>query len=191
MKSIFRKGLILFSIAIMMNIRAEAQNRNTNNSRIQNGQFALESRNEEIRLGKRIEMLTKRLSLTTEQIERVKTIERNNMDQERRLRERNSTENEMSGISRNQKKSVSPNSMEQSNLRYEYYNLRKESNDKIEELLTRKQKSKFSKLREKEEKLIQEKVGRTSSGFQDGKIQSQKSFGGMRQSGPLRKGSLK
>jgi Spy/CpxP family protein refolding chaperone len=184
MKTIFQKGLILFSIAIMMNIRVEAQNANSN--RLQNGQFAQETRNEEVKLGKRIEMLTKRLSLTTEQIERVKTIERNNMDQERRLRERNSTENEMSGISRNQKKTVSPNSMEQSNLRYEYYNLRKESNDKIEELLTSKQKSKFDKLRENEEKLIQEKMTGTRSGFQKGKMQNQKSFGGMRQSGPLR-----
>ena len=152
MNNKLNKGLLLFSVIILNVTLAHAQNHNS--SRLQNDQFALQLRTAEARMGQRIEMLTKRLSLTPEQLDKVKKIERQNLEEELRTRERSSLGNDIQGKPKNAGRGPGFNpSMEQRSLNYDFIRLRKEADDDIAKLLNKKQLKKFSAIREKDEQI--------------------------------------
>lgn len=156
MNNKFKKGLLLFFVVILIDSLAHAQNHNS--SRLQNEQFALQLRTAEARMGQRIEMLSKRLSLTPEQLDKVKKIERQNLEEELRTRERVSLGNDMQGKPKNTDGGPGFNpSMEQRSLNYDFTRLRKEADDDIAKLLNEKQLKKFSVIRKKDEQIRRER----------------------------------
>ncbi len=153
--------ILVFTVLFFSNLTI-AQNNNSN--RIQNGQFGPERNNDMFKLGQRIEMLTKRLALSPDQNVKIKTIERQNTEEQQRLREREFYRG--NDISKNFGGKGSGLSSEQRALYYEYIKLRKESNDKITELLNNKQKSKFTTIMERDEKILEDRMNGIQTGSQ-------------------------
>ncbi len=156
MSPVFKKIICLFFAVFMLSVWSYAQSQNSN--RLQNEQFALQLRTAEARMGQRIEMLTKRLALTPEQLDKIKKIERHNLEEERRVRERASLGNDMKGMPKNTGGGPGFNpSMEQRSLNYDFIRLRKEADDEIAKLLEGKQIKKFAVIREKDEQMRRER----------------------------------
>jgi len=173
MNNKFKKCLLLFSAVMLIVCMAHAQNQNSN--WLQNEQFALQLRTAEARMGQRIEMLTKRLSLSPEQLDKVKKIERHNLEEELRTRERASMGNDMKGMQKNTGGGPGFNpSLEQRSLNYDFIRLRKEADDEVAKLLNEKQKIKFAELRLREEKIREDRQMGLKPQFQGNKTQSNK-----------------
>lgn len=180
MKITVKLSLILFLAIQLVGYQANAQNKN--NYRIKSEQNSMERSREEFRMGQRIEMFTKRLALSPVQIEKVKSIERLNLEEERRLRERVSFGNNLKGSSSNFGGQGFNPSAEQRALNYDFLKLRKETDDKIDELLTKKQKVKFVEIRKRELKNMEDRMNGIRPGNQQlntqGKNKKGKAQGG-------------
>lgn len=156
MNTLVKKSLIVFSVILLTGPWANAQNKK--NNQFQHEQNIQERSREEFRMGQRIEMFTKRLALSPEQIGKVKSIERLNLEEERRLRERESVGKNLKGSSGNFGGQGFNPSAEQRALNYDFLKLRKETDDKIAELLTEKQKLKFVEIRKRELKNMEDRM---------------------------------
>ena len=164
METTFKKSQLLFFAILLLGHLANAQNQN--NNRIRSEQQSMERSREEFRMGQRIEMFAKRLSLTYEQLDKVKSIERLNLEEERRLRERASVGNNLKGSSGNfGRQGINP-SVEQRSLNYDFLKLRKETDDKIDELLTENQRLKFAEIRKRELKIMEDRMNGIRPGNQ-------------------------
>lgn len=156
MKRSYEIVLVLFFAVVLSSFWANAQIKGSKLSR--SDRDVIERNRDETRLNQRIEMLTKRLALTSDQIEKVETIDRQNMNNLQLLRERNSFGNNRKSISSNfGGKDITP-SAEQRAYNNEFKMLRNSSDDKIAELLVKKQKLKFAKLRESEMEKLDDRM---------------------------------
>jgi hypothetical protein len=144
-------GLLLLTVIILIVSQAQAQNQNMN--QLQNEQYALQLRSAEVRMGQRVEMLKKNLALTSDQLSKVKKIERRNMEEENRVRERALTGNNMGGMKNTGQGFGNNQGLDQRSLNYDLNKLRKEADDEIAKILDETQKTKFAESRLRDEKI--------------------------------------
>lgn len=173
MNRTFFKSLVLFLAIVLSGNMAYAQ-RNASNQLNWKKDNLERSRNI-TRMYQRVQMLTKRLALSTKQVDEVKVIEEQYFNDEQWIRDRDTFDNNMDGSLKNNRRQDDVDNPEHRLLYLDYIKLRQEADNKIAELLTEIQKSKFAKIRESDIKYLEDRMNGIRNGNQQFKNQNTKS----------------